>query len=251
MNVRVACRSTSAARHEDARSFAGIAVKRILIIEDDVDVAAEIAECLAANGFSPERCHDGSQGLERAMHEDFDAITLDRILPGCDGLTIAKSLREAGRDVPILMLSAMANLDDRLAGLRSGGDDYLLKPFEPSELVVRLEVLLRRAARSHEQELMLTVGTLKLDLVAREARRGQTAIELLPMEFKLLEFMMRNAGQMLSRRTIFEHVWEYHFDPGTNLIDVHVGKLRRKIDEPGQPSFIRTERGTGYVLDAP
>ena len=225
-------------------------MKRILIIEDDLEMAAEIAECLAANGFNPERCHDGSQGLERALHEDFDAITLDRMLPGCDGLTIAKSLRAAGRDVPILMLSAMADLDDRLAGLRSGGDDYVLKPFEPSELVVRLEVLLRRAARSQKKELMLTVGDLKLDLVTREARRGETTIELLPMEFKLLEFMMRNAGQMLSRRTIFEHVWEYHFDPGTNLIDVHVGKLRRKIDEPGRPSFIRTERGTGYVLDA-
>jgi two-component system, OmpR family, response regulator len=225
-------------------------VKRILIIEDDVEMAAEIAECLSASGFDPHCCHDGRQGLELAMREDFDAITLDRMLPGSDGLTIARSLREAGRDVPILMLSAMANLDDRLAGLRSGGDDYVLKPFEPSELVVRLEVLLRRAARSQKKELMLGVGDLKLDLVAREARRGDTTIELLPMEFKLLEFMMRNAGQMLSRRTIFEHVWEYHFDPGTNLIDVHVGKLRRKIDAPGQPSFIRTERGTGYVLDA-
>jgi two-component system, OmpR family, response regulator len=225
-------------------------VTRILIIEDDVEIAAEIAECLAANGFSPERCFDGKEGLERALRESFDAITLDRMLPGCDGLTIAKSLRDAGRDVPILMLSAMVDLDDRLAGLRSGGDDYVLKPFEPSELVVRLQVLLRRTTRSKKQELALSVGDLTLDLVTREARRGLHTIELLPMEFKLLEFMMRNAGQLLSRRMIFEHVWEYHFDPGTNLIDVHVGKLRRKIDEPGRPSFIRTERGTGYVLDA-
>jgi len=213
-------------------------------------MAAAIAECLAANGFHPERCYDGTQGLELALREDFAAITLDRMLPGCDGLTIARTLREAGRDVPILMLSAMAQLDDRLAGLRSGGDDYVLKPFEPSELVVRLQVLLRRTARSRQQELTVTVGDLTLDLVTREARRGTHTIELLPMEFKLLEFMMRNAGQLLSRRMIFEHVWEYHFDPGTNLIDVHVGKLRRKIDEPGRPSFIRTERGTGYVLDA-
>ena len=223
---------------------------RILIIEDDVEIAAEIAECLAAGGFHPVRCHDGKEGLELALRENFDAITLDRMLPGCDGLQIAKSLREAGRDVPILMLSAMVDLDDRLAGLRSGGDDYVLKPFEPSELVVRLQVLLRRAGRAHKQELTLGVGDLMLDLVTREARRGVHTIELLPMEFKLLEFMMRNAGQLLSRRMIFEHVWEYHFDPGTNLIDVHVGKLRRKIDEPGRPSFIRTERGTGYVLDA-
>jgi two-component system OmpR family response regulator len=225
-------------------------VTRILIIEDEVEMAAAIAECLATNGFQAERCYDGKEGLERALSEHFDAITLDRMLPGCDGLTIAKSLREAGCDVPILMLSAMADLDDRLAGLRGGGDDYVLKPFEPSELVVRLEVLLRRTARPGKQELTLTVGDLTLDLVTREARRGLHAIELLPMEFKLLEFMMRNAGQMLSRRMIFEHVWEYHFDPGTNLIDVHVGKLRKKIDEPGRPSFIRTERGTGYVLDA-
>jgi len=225
-------------------------VTRILIIEDEVEVAAEIADCLSANGFRPERCYDGKKGLELAMSESFDAITLDRMLPGCDGLTIAKSLRDAGRDVPILMLSAMSHLDDRLAGLRSGGDDYVLKPFEPSELVVRLQVLLRRSGRSHKKELILTVGDLTLDLVTREAHRGHNTIELLPMEFKLLEFMMRNAGQMLSRRMIFEHVWEYHFDPGTNLIDVHVGKLRRKIDEVGRPSFIRTERGTGYVLDA-
>jgi two-component system OmpR family response regulator len=228
----------------------GSPVTRILIIEDDVEIAAEIAECLSAAGFHPQRCYDGKEGLELALRENFDAITLDRMLPGCDGLQIAKSLREAGRDVPILMLSAMVDLDDRLAGLRSGGDDYVLKPFEPSELVVRLQVLLRRAGRAHKQELTLGVGDLTLDLVTREARRGLHTIELLPMEFKLLEFMMRNAGQLLSRRMIFEHVWEYHFDPGTNLIDVHVGKLRRKIDEPGRPSFIRTERGTGYVLDA-
>jgi two-component system OmpR family response regulator len=223
---------------------------RILIIEDDVEIAAQIAECLAAAGFAATRCHDGKEGLALALRENFDAITLDRMLPGCDGLQIATSLREAGRDVPILMLSAMAQLDDRLAGLRSGGDDYVLKPFEPSELVVRLQVLLRRAARSQPKDLTLSVGDLTLDLVAREAHRGVQTIELLPMEFKLLEFMMRNAGQLLSRRMIFEHVWEYHFDPGTNLIDVHVGKLRRKIDEPGRRSFITTERGTGYVLDA-
>jgi two-component system OmpR family response regulator len=225
-------------------------VKRILIIEDEVEMATQIAECLTASGFYTQRCYDGKEGLELAMSENFDAITLDRMLPGCDGLTIAKSLREAGRDVPILVLSAMADLDDRLAGLRSGGDDYVLKPFEPIELVVRLQALLRRTARSKKQELALSVGALTLDLVAREARRGLHTIELLPMEFKLLEFMMRNAGQLLSRRMIFEHVWEYHFDPGTNLIDVHVGKLRKKIDEPGGPSFIRTERGIGYVLNA-
>ncbi len=223
---------------------------RILVIEDDTDMAAEITACLSASGFNPERCVDGREGLNLALKENFDAITLDRVLPGCDGLEVARTLRDAGRDVPILMLSAMADLDDRLAGLRSGGDDYLIKPFEPSELVVRLQVLLRRSARTKTRELLLKVGNLQLDVVAREAHCGQRRIELLTMEFKLLEFLMRNAGQMLSRRMIFEQVWEYSFDPGTNLIDVHIGRLRRKIDEPGQLSCIRTERGTGYVFDA-
>jgi two-component system OmpR family response regulator len=171
------------------------------------------------------------------------------MLPGCDGLQIAKAVREAGLGTPILMLSALSDLDDRIAGLRGGGDDYVLKPFAPQELVVRIEVLLRRHSRS-QKPLLLKVGGLELDLVAREARRNGQSIELLPMEFKLLEFMMRNSRQMLSRRLIFEHVWEYHFDPGTNLIDVHVGRLRKKIDEPGKTSFIRTERGVGYILDA-
>src|SRR6185437_12312522 len=134
--------------------------------------------------------------------------------------------------------------------LRGGGDDYLVKPFAPSELVVRLEVLLRRQERGAKPPLALRVGDLELDLVAREARRHGRRIELLPMEFKLLEFMMRNPGQLLSRRMIFERVWEYYFDPGTNLIDVHVGKLRRKIDEPATPSMIRTERGLGYAIQA-
>ena len=222
---------------------------RVLVIEDDVEMAAAIASCLAGSGFLPEPCFTGTQGLQLALSGRFDVITLDRMLPGCDGLQIAKAVRESGLETPILMLSALANLDDRIAGLRSGGDDYVIKPFAPEELVVRIEVLLRRHNRS-QKPLLLKVGDLELDLVAREARRNGQSIELLPMEFKLLEFMMRNSGQMLSRRMIFEHVWEYHFDPGTNLIDVHVGRLRRKIDGPGKTSFIRTERGAGYVLDA-
>jgi two-component system OmpR family response regulator len=219
------------------------------VIEDDVEMATAIAACLSGSGFLPEPCFNGTQGLKLALSGRFDIITLDRMLPGCDGLEIAKAVRDSGLQTPILMLSALANLDDRLAGLRGGGDDYVIKPFAPEELVVRVEVLLRRTTRSQEP-LLLKVGDLELDLVAREARCRGRAIELLPMEFKLLEFMMRNSGQMLSRRMIFEHVWEYYFDPGTNLIDVHVGRLRRKIDDPGKPSFIRTERGTGYVLDA-
>jgi two-component system OmpR family response regulator len=222
---------------------------RVLVIEDDAGMAAEIAACLAAGGFQAEQCHDGQQGLQRALHEPFDAITLDRVLPGRDGLQVVQALREAGVQTPVLMLSALGQLDERLAGLRGGGDDYLVKPFAPSELVVRLEVLLRRQ-RTEKSELLLRVGDLELDLVARQARRHGRSIDLLPMEFRLLEFMMRNPAQLLSRRMIFEHVWEYYFDPGTNLIDVHIGKLRRKIDEPNHASMIRTERGLGYAIHA-
>ena len=223
---------------------------RVLVVEDDVDTATNIAACLSAGGFQSEQCFDGASGLKLALTARFDAITLDRVLPGCNGLQFVTALREAGVETPVLMISALSHVDERIAGLRGGGDDYLTKPFDPGELVARIEVLLRRSARPAKPELMLRVGDLELDLVTREALRNGRNIELLPMEFKLLEFMMRNAGQMLSRRVIFERVWEYYFDPGTNLIDVHIGKLRKKIDDPGGPSFISTERGIGYVLNA-
>lgn len=170
------------------------------------------------------------------------------MLPGCDGLQVVKALREAGSEAPVLMVSALSDVDDRVSGLRAGGDDYLVKPFAPTELIARLEALLRRHRRTEAAEVMLRVRDLELDLVKHEARRGERRIELLPMEFKLLEYMMRNAGQPLSRRMIFEAVWEYYFDPGTNLIDVHVGKLRRKIDTPGTTPLFKTERGLGYML---
>jgi two-component system OmpR family response regulator len=220
------------------------------VIEDDVETAAEIAACLAASGYQSEQSFDGQAGLSLALAERFDAITLDRMLPGGDGLWVVKSLREAGCEAPVLMVSALGDVDDRVSGLRAGGDDYLIKPFAPTELVARLEALLRRHRRGEQAELSLKVGDLELDLVKHEARRQGRRIELLPMEFKLLEYMMRNAGQPLSRRMIFEAVWEYYFDPGTNLIDVHVGKLRRKIDLPGEPALFRTERGLGYMLHA-
>ena len=212
--------------------------------------AAEIAACLAAGGFEPEQTFDGPSGLAAALAEPFDAITLDRMLPGCDGLEVLKGLRDAGSDVPVLMVSALGDVDDRVTGLRAGGDDYLVKPFAPTELLARLEVILRRR-RAGGGGLVLKLGDLELDLVSREAVRGGRRIELLPMEFKLLEFMMRNAGQILSRRLIFESVWEYYFDPGTNLIDVHVGRLRRKIDAGDAPALFHTERGVGYMIHAP
>lgn len=223
---------------------------KILIIEDDAETADEIATLLSASGFEPTLSFNGKAGLHLALSEPFDAITLDRMLPGCNGLEVVKALRDAGRQTPVLMVSALGDVDDRVSGLRAGGDDYMIKPFAPTELVARLEVLLRRRTYGDEPQLALKVGDLELDLVSREARRAGRRIELLPQEFKLLDYMMRNAGQMLSRRMIFEAVWEYYFDPGTNLIDVHVAKLRKKIDIPGEAPLIRTERGAGYVLDA-
>ena len=219
---------------------------KILVIEDDTETAAEIAACLADGGFETERRFDGESGLRAALGGPFDAVTLDRMLPGCDGLEVLRSLRAAGSDVPVLMISALSEVDDRVTGLRAGGDDYLVKPFAPTELLARLEVILRRRRRDEA----LVVGDLNLDLAKREVHRGGRRIDLLPMEFKLLEFMMRNAGQILSRRLIFEAVWEYYFDPGTNLIDVHVGRLRRKIDTGKGPALFRTERGVGYLLNA-
>ena len=223
---------------------------RILVIEDDQETSDEIATLLASSGFEAEQSFDGEDGLTRALRKPFDAITLDRMLPGRDGLSVVKGLREAGHETPVLMVSALGDVDDRVSGLRAGGDDYMIKPFAPAELLARLEVLLRRNTRAAEPQLALQVGDLKLDLITREASRGGRRIELLPREFKLLEYMMRNAGQTLSRRMIFEAVREYYFDPGTNLSEVHVAKLRKKIDTPEEQPMIRTERGLGYVLDA-
>jgi two-component system OmpR family response regulator len=223
---------------------------RILVIEDDLQTSAEIASCLIASGFQAQQAYDGETGLTMALAEPFDAITLDRMLPGRDGLQIIKALRAAPLDTPVLMVSALSDVDDRVSGLRAGGDDYIVKPFAPVELIARLEVLLRRHDRLAHPVVVLKVGDLELDLVTRDATRGNRQIDLSTMEFKLLEFMMRNCGQTLSRRLIFEKVWEYYFDPGTNLIDVHVGKLRKKIDTPGEPPLFKTERGQGYVLNA-
>ena len=226
------------------------AAARILVVEDDAATASEIAACLSSSGYTPEWSADGLAALSLALGHNYDAITLDRMLPGLDGLQLMRSLREAGSDTPILMVSALGDVDDRVLGLRAGGDDYMIKPFAPDELVARLEVLLRRHRRAPSADTTLRVGELQLDLVKHEARRRGRTIELLPMEFRLLEYMMRNCGQLLTRRMIFESVWGYYFDPGTNLINVHVGKLRRKVDGPGEPPMFATERGVGYRIDA-
>jgi two-component system OmpR family response regulator len=227
----------------------GDALGRVLVIEDDGSTASEIMSCLMTNGFEAEHAADGAHGLTQALQRRFDAITLDRMLPGLDGLEVIGRLRGAGVETPVLMISALSDVDARITGLRAGGDDYMVKPFDPGEMLARLEVLLRRRRRFEvDAGLVLRSADLELDMVGHSARRNGREIELLPMEFKLLEFMIRNAGQILSRRIIFERVWEYYFDPGTNLIDVHIGRLRKKIDGPGEQPLIRTVRGHGYSL---
>jgi DNA-binding response OmpR family regulator len=222
---------------------------KILAIEDDETTAREIKAELAQHGFEVDWASDGREGLRLAVSGDYDAITLDRMLPGLDGLTIVTVLRSTGVDTPVLMISALSEVDERVKGLRAGGDDYLTKPFESDEMAARIEVLLRRK-RAPAPETSLWVLDLELDLVSRRARRGGRDIELLPTEFKLLEFMMRNSGQILTRSMMFEAVWGYHFDPGTNLIDVHMGRLRKKIDPQGTEPLILTVRGSGYRLRA-
>ena len=224
--------------------------RRILVIEDDPETAEQLVDSLSTHGYQVDLAVDGREGLELGRAADYAVMTIDRMLPELDGLAVIRHMRDAGVVTPALIISALGEIDERVRGLRAGGDDYLVKPFAPSELIARLEVILRRRRRPEGPELVLKVGDLQLDLVKREASRGGRRIELLPMEFKLLEFMMRNAGQILSRRLIFEAVWEYYFDPGTNLIDVHVGRLRRKIDAGDAPALFRTERGVGYMLNA-
>lgn len=222
---------------------------RVLTIEDDATTAREIVAELTKHGYSVDVETDGRQGLVRAVSGDYDLITLDRMLPGLDGLGILKVMRETGVDTPVLMISALSGVDERVRGLRAGGDDYLTKPFAADEMAARIEVLLRRQ-RAPERDSILRVADLELDLIARTARRGERVLRLLPTEWKLLEFLMRNSGQVLTRTMIFESAWGYHFDPGTNLIDVHLGRLRRKVDPPGMAALIHTIRGSGYCLRA-
>jgi len=220
---------------------------RLLTIEDDAVTAREIVAELKSRGNDVDWVDNGHEGLSRAVEGGYDAITLDRMLPGLDGLAVITALRRAGVQTPVLMISALSDVDERVRGLRAGGDDYLTKPFAPDEMAARVEVLLRRQ-RAAERETVLRVGDLELDLIERRARRGAMNLELLPIEFRLLEFLVRNSGQVLTRTMIFEAVWGYHFDPGTNVIDVHIGRLRKKVDPPGLAPLIRTVRGSGYRL---
>jgi two-component system OmpR family response regulator len=225
------------------------AMYKVLTIEDDEITAREIVAELSSHGIAVDWVDNGRDGLARAASSDYDAITLDRMLPGLDGLAVVTTLREKGIDTPVLMISALSDVDERVRGLRAGGDDYLTKPFAPDEMAARVEVLMRRRRATATAPVVdLQVADLKLDLINRTVRRGEREISLLPTEFRLLEFLMRNSGQVLTRMMIFETVWGFHFDPGTNLIDVHIGRLRKKIDQPGQTSLIHTVRGLGYTL---
>lgn len=222
---------------------------KVLLIEDDRDTADEIMAELVHRGFEVEWAPTGIQGLDKARATDADAMIIDRMLPEMDGLTIIGALRDERVSTPVLVLSALSAVDDRIRGLRAGGDDYLTKPFAIGELVARLEALLRRPAETRDTSL--TVGPLELDLLERTAKRGERSIALLPREFRLLEYMMRRKEQILTRAMLLEEVWHYKFVPQTNLVDVHMGRLRRKVDEPSEPPMIHNVRGVGFMLRAP
>ena len=222
---------------------------RVLTIEDDEIAADAIVNALSRRGFSVHWIDNGKEGVVSALCDDYDVITLDRMLPGMDGLTIVTAMRGTGVTTPVLMLSALGDVDERVRGLRAGGDDYLTKPFDPEEMAARLEALLRRShAPTTQLETVLSVGPIELDLISRKVRRDGEEIPLLPTEYRVLEYMMRHAGRTVTRMMLFESVWGYHFDPGTNLIDVHMGRLRKKIDPPAARAMIQTVRGSGYML---
>ena len=224
-------------------------MSRILVIEDDPITAEEIIAELGIHGHESLWVADGAEALEKATRERFDAITLDRMLPGVDGLTLVSRLRERKIGVPVLMISALSDVDERIAGLRAGGDDYLVKPFAPGEMAARVDVLLRRA-NAHADDATLIVGALEIDLRRRLVSVDGDAVRLLHIEYRLLEFLARNVGRAMSRSIIFEQVWGYHFDPGANLINVHIARLRKKLYRPGRVSVISTVKGEGYRLDA-
>ncbi|MEM9183507.1 MAG: response regulator transcription factor [Pseudomonadota bacterium] len=222
----------------------------ILIIEDDPSVASFASRGLKESGHTVDVASDGSQGLELACSGSFDVLVIDRMLPGTDGLAIIRSLRSAGSRVPILVLSAMAEVDQRVEGFNAGSDDYLTKPFAFSELLARIEALHRRNAQEAATS-KLTLDDLVLDRLGREVTRSGENIALQPREFRLLEYLMLHAGQVVTRTMLLEKVWDYHFDPQTNVIDVHISRLRQKIDRPdSDESMIRTVRGAGYVISA-
>ena len=222
---------------------------KLLIIEDDREAAAYISKGLSESGYVVDHADEGRSGLFMATTGTYDAIIVDRMLPGMDGLALVAALRAAEIRTPVLILSALGAVDDRVKGLRAGGDDYLVKPFAFAELLARIEALLRRGV-GKTTTTNLKVGDLEMDLLTRTVRRGVQEIDLLPREFRLLEYLMRHAGQVVTRTMLLENVWDYHFDPQTNVIDVHVSRLRQKIDKGFARPLLHTVRGAGYCLRA-
>ncbi|MBY0583464.1 MAG: response regulator transcription factor [Sphingomonas sp.] len=224
--------------------------RKILIVEDDPATASYIAKGLAEIGFAVESCDNGRDGLFLASEGIFDLIIADRMLPGLDGLAMVGAIRAAGIATPVLILSALASVDDRVDGLRAGGDDYLCKPYSFAELTARVDALLRRRERgaAENQPIKLTVGDLEIDLLARKVSRQGRLILLGAREFNLLEYLARHAGQVVTRTMMLEKIWNYHFDPGSNVVDVHIGRLRRKLEEGFNTPILHTVRGAGYRL---
>ena len=223
--------------------------KKILVVEDDSTTADYVAKGFEQNGYVVDVARDGRDGLFHATDGKYAAIVLDRMLPGMDGLAVLGALRAAGIGTPVIVLSALGSTDERVKGLKSGSDDYLTKPFAFSELIARVEALQRRGP-SGGQPVVTTLrcGDLAMDLLARRVERGGSRVELQPREFRLLELLLRNQGQVVTRTMMLEEVWDYHFDPGTNVIDVHISRLRKKIDESGREPLLHTVRGVGYML---
>ncbi len=220
---------------------------RILVVEDDADTADYLTKGLREAGYTVEHATDGRDGLYLASSSSFDAVIMDRMVPGMDGLSVVKALRAGGVETPILILSALSQLDERVSGLRAGGDDYLTKPFGFSELHARLENLVRRGA-GRAVETMLRCGDVAMDLLSRKVTRQGRSLDLLPREFKLLEYFLRNKDRVVTRTMLLEQVWDYRFDPHTSIIDTHISRLRKKLDEGFERPLLHTLRGVGYRL---
>ena len=223
---------------------------RILVVEDDRETADQLTESLAASGYHVDLAVDGREGLSRGRSAEYAVMTVDRMLPDIDGLAVIRRLREDGIVTPALIVSALGEIDDRVRGLRAGGDDYLVKPFAVAELLARVDALARRSD-TVVKETVLRVGDLTLDLVSRTVTRSGREIALLPREFQVLEYLVRNEGQVVPRAMLLQHVWDLHFDPTTNIIDVYVGRVRRKVDGHQAYPLIHTVRGVGYCVRAP
>jgi two-component system, OmpR family, response regulator len=225
-------------------------VRRVLVVEDDTETARQLADFLSAGGYGVDVAADGDIGLRKALTGGYAVMTVDRLLPHTDGLELIRRLRAEGVATPALIVSALGEVDDRVRGLRAGGDDYLSKPFASREMLARIDALARRST-AVVKETILRVGDLELDLLARTARRRGRAIELMPREFQLLEYLARNVDRVVSRAMLLQHVWDLHFDPMTNVIDVYVGRVRRKLDSGQAYPLIHTVRGIGFCLRAP